>query len=119
LTPPAAITGYATSAKQDTIIGHVDGIEGLLTTIDADTGTIATEVAGLLTDTELRATPVPVSGTVTANIGTVATLATAAKQDTLDTSVNTLLKPASTLAGVTTVTTVSAVTAITNASCWN
>lgn len=38
----------------------------LLTTIDADTGNIATEVAGLLTDTELRATPVPVSGTVTA-----------------------------------------------------
>lgn len=69
LTPPAAITGFATSAKQDTIIGHVDGIEGLLTTIDGDTGTIATEVAGLLTDTELRATPVPVSGTVTANLG--------------------------------------------------
>jgi hypothetical protein len=36
----------------------------LLTTIDADTGNIATEVAGLLTDTELRASPVPVSGTV-------------------------------------------------------
>ena len=33
-----------------------------------------------LTDTELRATAVPVSGTVTANIGTVGTLATAAKQ---------------------------------------
>lgn len=41
--------------------------------------------------------------------------ATSAKQDTLDTSVNTLLKPASTLAAVTTVGTVSAVTAITNA----
>lgn len=59
-------TGAATSANQTTIIGHVDGIEGLLTTIDADTGTIATEVAGLLTDTELRATPVPISGAVTA-----------------------------------------------------
>lgn len=46
LTPPAAITGFATSAKQDTIIGHVDGIEGLLTTIDGDTGTIAGAVAG-------------------------------------------------------------------------
>jgi len=41
-------TGLATSTKQDTLIGHVDGIEGyvdgiegLLTTIDADTGTIA------------------------------------------------------------------------------
>lgn len=56
-------TGASTSAKQDTIIGHVDGIESLLTTIDGDTGNIATEVAGLLTDTELRASPVPVSGT--------------------------------------------------------
>lgn len=33
--------GLATSAKQDTIIGHVDGIEGLLTTIDSDTSTLA------------------------------------------------------------------------------
>ena len=34
LTPPAAITGFATSAKQDTIIGHVDGIETSLSSID-------------------------------------------------------------------------------------
>lgn len=34
-------TGLATEAKQDTIIGHVDGIEGLLTTIDADTSILA------------------------------------------------------------------------------
>lgn len=33
--------GLATSAKQDTIIGHVDGIEALLTTIDADTNSLA------------------------------------------------------------------------------
>lgn len=32
--PVTVITGFATSAKQDTIIGHVDGIEALLTTID-------------------------------------------------------------------------------------
>ena len=38
-------TGAATAAKQDTIIGHVDGIEGILTTIDADTGTLAGAVA--------------------------------------------------------------------------
>lgn len=37
-------TGASTSAKQDTIIGHVDGIEGLLTTIDADTGNIDTKL---------------------------------------------------------------------------
>lgn len=50
LTPPAAITGYATSAKQDTIIGHLDGVEGLLGTIDADTGSILTSVE-LIDDT--------------------------------------------------------------------
>lgn len=33
----------ATSAKQDTIIGHVDGIETVLGTIDADTGNISTK----------------------------------------------------------------------------
>lgn len=37
-------TGAATSANQTTIIGHVDGIEALLTTIDADTGGILTAV---------------------------------------------------------------------------
>lgn len=40
-------TGAATSAKQDTIIGHVDGIEALLGTIDADTGGILTAVQTL------------------------------------------------------------------------
>lgn len=39
-------TGASTSAKQDTIISHVDGVEGLLTTIDSDTGTIAGAVSG-------------------------------------------------------------------------
>lgn len=67
-------SGAATSAKQDTLIGHVDGIEGLLTTIDADTSTLAGAVSGTemqvdivsgvqtdaLTDTELRATPIDV-----------------------------------------------------------
>jgi len=38
-------TGAATSAKQDTVIGHLDGVEGLLGTIDADTGSIASSVA--------------------------------------------------------------------------
>lgn len=95
LTPPAAITGFATSAKQDTLIGHVDGIEGsvdgieaLLTTIEGNqlpdghnvtvdnasiavTGTVTanTGLSQPLTDTQLRATAVPVSGTVTANLG--------------------------------------------------
>ncbi|HEY9658628.1 MAG TPA: hypothetical protein V6C65_09270 [Allocoleopsis sp.] len=34
----------ATAANQTTIIGYVDGIEGLLATIDADTGNIATDI---------------------------------------------------------------------------
>jgi len=33
-------SGAVTSANQITIIGHVDGIEGLLTTIDSDTSTL-------------------------------------------------------------------------------
>ena len=33
-------TGASTSAKQDTIIGHIDGVETLLGTIDVDTGNI-------------------------------------------------------------------------------
>ena len=37
-------TGAATSAKQDTVIGHLDGVETLLGTIDADTGGVLTAV---------------------------------------------------------------------------
>ena len=37
-------TGASTSANQTTIIGHLDGVEGLLTTIDADTGAILTSL---------------------------------------------------------------------------
>ena len=37
-------SGGATAANQATIIGHVDGIEALLTTIDADTDAIKTAV---------------------------------------------------------------------------
>lgn len=40
-------TGAATAANQTTIAGHVDGIEGLLTTIDADTGNLAAIAASL------------------------------------------------------------------------
>lgn len=35
-------TGASTSANQTTIIGHLDGVEGLLTTMDADTGGMLT-----------------------------------------------------------------------------
>lgn len=48
-TVTATVTGVATAAKQDTIIGHVDGIEGILTTIDTDTGAIVGHVDGIET----------------------------------------------------------------------
>jgi hypothetical protein len=38
-------TGAGTSANQTTIIGHLDGVEGLLGTIDTDTGNIATNTS--------------------------------------------------------------------------
>lgn len=50
-------SGASTSAKQDTIIGHVDGIEGLLTTIDTDTGNISTKIdtlAGAVSGSEMQ-----------------------------------------------------------------
>lgn len=37
-------TGASTAANQTTIIGHLDGVEGILTTMDADTGAIMTSV---------------------------------------------------------------------------
>lgn len=50
-------TGAATSANQSTIIGHLDGVEGLLTTIDADTGNISTKIdtiAGAVSGAEMQ-----------------------------------------------------------------
>lgn len=48
-------TGASTAANQSTIIGHVDGIETLLTTIDSDTSTLAV-VGGGTEATALRVT---------------------------------------------------------------
>lgn len=45
VTSCALPTGAATSAKQDTVIGHLDGVETLLGTIDGDTGNLADAVA--------------------------------------------------------------------------
>lgn len=39
-----AVTGVATAANQTTMIGHLDGVEGILTTIDADTGNLAAAI---------------------------------------------------------------------------
>ncbi len=78
-------TGAATSANQTTVIGHLDGVEGLLTTIDADTSnlsvvgsgteataqrvTIATDSTGVLSVDD-NGGSLTVDGTVTANAGT-------------------------------------------------
>jgi hypothetical protein len=70
-----SVTGVATAANQATeiaalasILSAVDGIEALLAPPLSVTGTVAiagsVAVTGPLTDTQLRATPVPVSGTV-------------------------------------------------------
>lgn len=48
-------TGASTSANQTTIIGHVDGIEGLLGTIDADTSSLAGTVSGSEIQTDIVA----------------------------------------------------------------
>jgi len=70
------VAGVATAANQATIIGHVDGIEGLLTTIDSDTGNISTKIdtiAGAVSGTEMQVdvlTLPAITGTVTANAGT-------------------------------------------------
>ncbi len=60
-------TGAATSANQSTIIGHLDGVEGLLTSIDGDTGTLAATVAG----TEVQVDIVASLPAGTNNIGDV------------------------------------------------
>lgn len=44
VTRSALPTGASTSANQTTIIGHLDGVEGLLTTIDTDTGAMLTSL---------------------------------------------------------------------------
>lgn len=87
LTPPAAITGYATETTLAALKATADAIQTAAAAIQTavvalngkttavDTGNIAGTVTantGLsqpLTDTQLRASAVPVSGTVTANQG--------------------------------------------------
>jgi hypothetical protein len=67
-------SGAATSAKQDTVIGHVDGIEGLLTTIDADTGNIATSTSSTATNTSNTASGVGATGDAAATAGSTGSL---------------------------------------------
>ena len=111
-------SGAATEAKQDTQITSLGTINTSVNTLlkPADTLTAVTTVGAVTAIT--NALPAG-----TNNIGDVDVLssalptgaATSALQSTIDTSINTLLKPASTLTAVTTVGTVSSVTAIANA----
>lgn len=60
-------TGAATSAKQDTVIGHVDGIEALLGTIDADTSTLAGAVSGTEVQVDVISSALPTGAASAAN----------------------------------------------------
>lgn len=76
-----SISGVSTEAKQDTLIAAVDAVEGLLATIDADTGAIdgklpslvggSIPVTGPLTDTQLRAAAVPVAPNIQQGSGAI------------------------------------------------
>lgn len=72
LTPPAAITGFGTAANQTTIIGHLDGVETLLGTIDADTSALV--LKDFATQTTLAAINAKlVTGTVIGDVNLGAT----------------------------------------------
>jgi hypothetical protein len=64
-------TGASTAANQTTIIGHLDGVETLLGTIDTDTGAIATSTASI--DGKITACN---TGAVVISSGTVTTVTT-------------------------------------------
>jgi hypothetical protein len=75
-------TGAATSALQTTGNSSLASIDTKLTS--------PLTVTGPLTDVQLRATPVPISGTVTANLGTIAGVATESTLSSIDTKLNSL-----------------------------
>lgn len=110
-------TGLATSAKQDTQITSLQLLDDAVSTTGSAVPAKGFQATG--TDgTNARALKTDANGELQIDVLSSALpsgAATSAKQDTIDASINTLLKPASTLAAVTTVGTVSAVTAITNA----
>jgi len=92
----------ATAAKQDT--GNTS-----IGNVDTKTPALGQALAAASTPVVLTAAQVTTLTPPAAITG----FATSAKQDTVDTSINTLLKPASTLAAVTTVTTLTGTTTLT------
>lgn len=91
-------TGASTAANQSTIIGHVDGIETLLGTIDADTGALAATVSG----TEVQ---VDVVAALPAGTNAIGKLAANSGVDIGDVDVTSV--PLPTLAATSTVTSVN------------
>lgn len=76
------VSGVSTAANQTTIIGHVDGIETVLGTIDADTGNISTKIdtiAGAVSGTKMQV-DVLTMPTVTVNAHAVTNAGTFAVQ---------------------------------------
>lgn len=72
-----SVTGVATAANQATIIGHVDGIEGLLTTIDADTSALAGAVAGAEVQVDIVSSALPSGAATSAKQPALGTAGTA------------------------------------------
>lgn len=63
-------SGAATSAKQDTMIGHIDGLEALLGTIDADTSGLFGCVAGSEMQVDIISSALPSGAATAANQST-------------------------------------------------
>jgi hypothetical protein len=76
-------TGAATAANQSTIIGHVDGIEALLTTIDADTSTIAGAVSGSEMQVDVVTMPEVTTAEKKSSTGTHSNTTSSASNQTL------------------------------------
>ena len=123
--PTTAVTGTFYQATQP-VSGTVTANAGT----NLNTSALALEAGGNLASIKTNTDKIPAQGQALAAASTPVVLtaaqittltppaaitgfATSAKQDTADTSINTLLKPASTLAAVTTVTTVTTLTGTT------
>jgi len=78
--------GASTSANQTTIIGHLDGVEGLLTTIDTDTGDIAVDADAIRVSVQLLDDAAVVLGTATYTEATSTGLAIGAVRRDADTT---------------------------------
>lgn len=90
----AAVSDATLQGAITTLNGKIDALNGKIDTLNGYAGDITT--------------PQPISGTITANIGTVGTLATAAKQATLDSAGAQIVPKAGTADRVVTKTSLSA-----------